>query len=127
MHAFGGCDTTSAIFDKGKSTVKNLLEKSAEAKYLAKEFMNPNAEQERIGQAGIKLFVLLYGGKQGDTLEVLRYSNYMKMAAVSPKIVPAKLPPTERAAYFHSLRVYLQVKLSYFAQMYIITLRFGSG
>ena len=27
MHAFGGCDTTSAIFDKGKSTVKNLLEK----------------------------------------------------------------------------------------------------
>ena len=109
VHAFGGCDTTSAIFDKGKSAVKKLLDKSVEAKTVAKEFMNPNGMQKAIGKAGIQLFVLLYGGKPGDTLKMLRYANYMKMAASSTKIVPGKLPPTERTAYFHSLRVYLQV------------------
>lgn len=31
------------------------------------------------------------------------------MAANSTKLIPSKLPPTERAAWFHSLRVYLQV------------------
>ena len=30
------------------------------------------------------------------------------MAANSTKIKPEALPPTKRAAYFHSLRVYLQ-------------------
>ena len=53
MHAFGGCDTTSAIFDKGKSAVKKLLDKSVEAKTVAKEFMNPNGMQKEIGKAGI--------------------------------------------------------------------------
>ena len=55
------------------------------------------------------MFVLLYRGKSEDSLRMLRYTSYMKMAATSSKIVPAKLPPTNRAAYFHSLRVYLQV------------------
>ena len=68
-----------------------------------------NATKKDVGDAGIKLFVLLYGGKSGDSLKILRYTGYMKMAASSSKIVPAKLPPTERTAYFHSLRVYLQV------------------
>ena len=58
VHAFGGCDTTSAIFDKGKSAVKKLLDKSVEAKTVAKEFMNPNGMQKAIGKAGIQLFVL---------------------------------------------------------------------
>ena len=33
----------------------------------------------------------------------------MKMASQSTAINPSKLPPTERAARFHSLRSYLQV------------------
>ena len=49
-------------------------------------------------------------GKIGDTLTELRYKNYMKIAAYSSKIVPSKLPPTERAAWYHSLRVYLQIQ-----------------
>ena len=32
------------------------------------------------------------------------------MLAKSSKIKPESLPPSERAAYFHSLRVYLQVQ-----------------
>ena len=33
----------------------------------------------------------------------------MKLAAGSNKLIPAKLPPTTRAAWFLSQRVYLQV------------------
>ena len=109
IHAFSGCDTTSAIHDKGKNSLMKLMEKSDEAKSIAKVFMSHNVEQENIGKAGVKLFVLLYGGKPGDTLQTLRYSNYMKMAASSSRIIPSKLPPTERTAHFHSLRVYLQL------------------
>ena len=68
------------------------------------------------------MFVILYGGKPGDSLATLRYTGYMRMAASSSRIVPAKLPPTERSAYFHSLRVYLQV--SYFYIAFCVSLYF---
>ena len=42
-------------------------------------------------------------------LQKLRYMNYMKMAASSSKINASKLPHTERAAQFYSLRTYLEV------------------
>ena len=91
-----------------------LLQKSKRAQYLTKVFLGLSSSQEQIGKAGITLFVLLYGGKFEDTLEQLRYTNYMKMAASSSKMAPSKLPPTERSAWFHSLRVYLQVFTSYY-------------
>ena len=48
----------------------------------------------------------------GDSLNGLRYAKYMEMVSTSKKSIdPQKLPPTERAAYFHSLRVHLQVIL----------------
>ena len=103
IHAFTGCDTTSAIHDKGKSVLKKLLENSNEAQTSAMVFLDPDATKDDIGEAGIRLFVLLYGGKPGDKLADLRYSKYMWMAATSSRISPSKLPPTECAAYFHSL------------------------
>ena len=51
---------------------------------------------------------LMYGGTLTDTLGSLRYVKYMKLASAKQKL--EKLPPTERAAYFHSLRVYDQVR-----------------
>ena len=63
IHAFGGCDTTSGIHEKGKGTVAKLIEKSDNAKKIAKVFSNGNPSQEEIGIAGNDLFVLLYGGK----------------------------------------------------------------
>ena len=106
VHAFGGCDTTSAIHNKG---ILNLIQTSKEARDLADMFMNPASSQLQIGQAGIRLFVLLYKGRASDTLADLRYSIYMKMAASAQKIDPSNLPPTEEAAIQHSLRVYLQI------------------
>ena len=45
----------------------------------------------------------------GDTLNVLRHSKFVQMLATSSLVEPSDLPPTERAAYYHALRVPLQV------------------
>ena len=41
----------------------------------------------------------------------LRYVKFLEMVSSSKAIDPQKLPPTERAAFYHSLRVHLQVTL----------------
>ena len=109
IHAFGGCDTVSGIHEKSNNSVYKLLKNNSVAKNLASKFMSQNASREEIGEAGMKMFILLYGGKDEDDLCKLRYNQYMKMTAGTNRINPSKLPPSERAAYFHSLRVYLQV------------------
>ena len=51
-------------------------------------------------------------GKKEESLRNLRYYKYMDMVASnSTSLDPQKLPPTERAAFYHSLRVYLQIML----------------
>ena len=113
LHAFGGCDTTSAVHDKGKAGILQLVQKSKQAQHLCKVFASPNSSQYQVGNADIQMFLLLYGGKIDDRLHQLRYTSYIKMFASSSKISPSKLPPTERAAWYHSLRVYLQVHSIY--------------
>ena len=53
----------------------------------------------------------MFGGKQSDSLNSPRYAKFMEMVASAKNIDPQKLPPTARAAYYHSLRVHLQVIL----------------
>jgi hypothetical protein len=67
------------------------------------------ATQKDVSNAGLKLMIVLYGGKLTDELNTMRYTSYCRMAATSlsrPK--PEKLPPTERATYYHSLRAHMQ-------------------
>ena len=68
IHAFGGCDTTSAIHGKGKASPLHLLQKSKTARELCNVFLNPSSSQDEIGRTGIQFFVLLYSGKATDTL-----------------------------------------------------------
>eukprot|EP00794_Sanderia_malayensis_P019666 gene19666-21613_t len=63
-----------------------------------------------VGDASIKAFKLLYGGKEDDTLTKLRYNKYIDLACKGI-ISPEKLPPSERAAYFHGLRSHHQIFL----------------
>ena len=97
------------MHNKEKGAILRLIQKLKKAQQLSAVFNKPLASQAEIGSAGINLFILLYGGKNEDSLQSLRYTMYMKMAASSSKIKPSKLPPTERFAWFHSLPVYLQV------------------
>lgn len=69
-----------------------------------------SAVKEEIIEAGQKLLVMLYGGKPNDMLNHMRYVKYMHLLATNKaRPLPEQLPPTERAAYFHLLRVHLQV------------------
>ena len=74
------------------------------------QLLKENSTYEEIEDAGIKLFLLNYNGEGTDTLGKL--SKFMEMAASNTTIIdPALLPPSRRAAYFHSLRVYPQVSI----------------
>ena len=72
IHAFGGCDTTSATFGVGKMAIMKQVEKKKIARQVASVFLSPESTQENIGEQGAKLFVMLYGGKTTDTLNELR-------------------------------------------------------
>ena len=44
-----------------------------------------------------------------NTLAKLRYCKFMETIATCLTLEPEKLPPSERASYYHSLRVHLQI------------------
>jgi hypothetical protein len=110
IHALSGCDTTSAMSGRGKVPVyKRVLACSTAVENL-EVMSNPQASQEEVGKAGILLLVLIYGGKPSDSLNSLRHSKYMSMcASATGRPIPERLPPTENAAFFHTLRAHLQV------------------
>ena len=109
IHAWSGCDTTSATFGQGKATLLKKIKESQEIQQISCLMSDPKATKEEIGSAGIRLFVHLYGGKLTDSLNSLRYAKFMEMASCRKTLEPERLPPTERAALFHSLRVHHQI------------------
>ena len=62
VHAFGGCDTTSAVYGQSKLLILKLLEKSKVAREEA-VFFQKDISPEAVCEAGRKIFVMLYGGK----------------------------------------------------------------
>ena len=48
-----------------------------------------------------------YKGKATESLSEMRYSRFLEMLTKCSKIEPYELPPTERVAYYHALRVHL--------------------
>ena len=54
-------------------------------------------------------FSFSYGVKMGDTLNVLRRSKFIQMLSTSSLVDPSNLLLAEGTAYYHALRVYLQV------------------
>ncbi|KAG1665078.1 hypothetical protein GQR58_019552 [Nymphon striatum] len=108
IHAWSGCDSTSAIFGKGKSSFLNLVKKSKIIQLVSETICDYWATQSDVGDASMKAFVELYGGNSASSLKQLRYSKYLDMICKGV-LQPEKLPPTERAAYYHGLRVHVQV------------------
>ena len=109
IHAWSGCVTTSATFDHGKVYLMKMLNWVPEVQNLSTIVSDRDAPADEVGYAGLRLFCLLYGGTKTDTLTSLRYARYMTMMAKSNKVMPQRLPPTERATHYHSLRVHFQV------------------
>lgn len=98
VHAIGGCDTTSAIFQQGK--IKHL--KTVQA--------HPHEEILRAGEE--YLLKLFKAPANTKTLNYHRYDVFRKTVASSKKIVKlSRLPPTIDSAKQHLFRVYLQIQL----------------
>jgi len=111
VHAFSGCDSTSRIFGVGKKAVfEKLLKGNSVLLSCADQFLSPNQERGLIEKFGNQAMVVLFGGKDDESLTSLRYRILSKKIASSKSFVaPERLPPTASSTKFHSLRVYYQV------------------
>ena len=110
IHAMSGCDTTSAVFGHGKISAYKKLSASSLG-HLCDAVSSSESSQMDVGHAGCELLVALYGGSVAvESLDKMRYTTYMKLCSSSKTAITLQqLPPTTRAAYYHSLRVHYQV------------------
>lgn len=112
MHAFTGCDTTSAFFNKGKIKFAKNFEKRHDLHELAGVFKNSNEDCNKIFQAGTACILGLYGAPAKiKDLNLLRFNFFVKGTAKKTSVLLSSLPPTADAAFEHLKRVYLQIQL----------------
>ncbi|XP_029341748.1 uncharacterized protein LOC100571724 isoform X2 [Acyrthosiphon pisum] len=113
IHAIGGCDTTSALFQQGKIKHLKTVKKHQELHDALLIFNNESSSPEEIERAGEKYLLALYKAPAHITsLNKLRHDVFQKTAASNKKQVQlARLPPTIDAAREHLHRVYLQIQL----------------
>lgn len=112
VHAFTGCDTTSAIYGKGKKKFFKLLHDNPDMQSEAQKFLALSSPKDSIIAAGEKLMTKLYSTEHFPTLDELRsrvYAHTLKRKAISASFDMAVLPPTSAACAQHSLRTYFQV------------------
>ena len=72
VHAFSGCDTTSAPFGRGKSSILTITKKNETMQTISDTMSDVWAEQEDVGKAAIKAFQIIYGGKDNEKLCKIR-------------------------------------------------------
>lgn len=109
LHAFTGCDTTSAPYLQGKLKLISLLQKEKDVQGHADIFNNKRSLPQHIEAAGRAVFVALYGGASQNTLADVRFKKFNQCAAKT-KINLCSLPPSPDAADSHSKRVYFQIQ-----------------
>ncbi|KMQ87542.1 hypothetical protein RF55_13146 [Lasius niger] len=79
LHAFSGCDTTSALFNKGKTAALKLLEKRQDLQVAAQVFNRIDASRESISSNGIRFFLGIYGAPIKEvSINTYRYLCFAK-------------------------------------------------
>lgn len=123
LHAISGCDTTSFLFNKGKKASLAVLRKSPQLFEELSLFYATDASKPEIVKAGIKFLLKLYNAKHTLSLNELRYFMYLRITSrqvLSSQFNLAVLPPTEKSAEQHLLRVYYQVIGIHFFKIYAL-------
>lgn len=111
LHAFTGCDTTSALFHKGKTAALKLFTKRQDLRAAAQIFNHSDASRESVSSDGIRIFLAVYGAPVNqDDLGEYRYQCFMKAVGRNKSVQLSMLPPTVDAAKEHLYRVYYQVQ-----------------
>ena len=110
VHAISGCDTTSQLFEVGKSNALKRLTNDSFSRQ-ARIFLDENATTDDVIKAGENALLLLYNGNIGEGLNSQRYRRFHeKISSNASAVELHRSPPTSNAAKFHSLRVYAQVQ-----------------
>ncbi|KAG1650842.1 hypothetical protein GQR58_027696 [Nymphon striatum] len=111
-HAMLGCDTTSRVFGIGKGVAIKHMRNDTDFKSHADVFLDEDATQSEIADAGEKYLVTILKGDPEETLDQLRLQRFHQKVATNKNAVqPETLPPTSAATKYHSLRVYYQVQV----------------
>ena len=72
LHAWLGCDTTSAVFDQGKTSLCKKIQASVLLQELANLVSDECSSENDVINAGHKIFSLMYGGSIDTSLTKLR-------------------------------------------------------
>ena len=72
VHAWSGCDSTSAILGKGKPSFLNLVRTSPDIQSASEIMSDFWAARNEVGEAAIQIFIKLYGGKKNCSLQKIR-------------------------------------------------------
>lgn len=111
LHAFSGCDTTSALFHKGKTASLKLIKKRLDLQSAVKIFNQTDISHDLISSNGIKFFLASYNAPvEEDSINNHRYSCFIKFVSRGKPVKLNLLPPTFDAAQQHLFRVYYQVQ-----------------
>ncbi|KAG1678943.1 hypothetical protein GQR58_013119 [Nymphon striatum] len=111
-HAMLGCDTTSRVFGIGKGVAIKHMRNDTDFKSHADVFLDEDATQSEIADAGEKYLVSILKDDPEETLDQLRLQRFHQKVATNKNAVqPETLPPTSAATKYHSLRVYYQVQV----------------
>ena len=95
LYAILGCNTTSRPYDIGKAA---FVKKCGESVYFqdqAKVFDIPGSTQAKVATAGENALVVLYGGKQGESLDSLRYHRCYEKSGNQGSTDTAPAPPPD--------------------------------
>lgn len=110
IYAWDGCDSTSAVFSRGKCEIIKLIHKAKEIQSSCSTSADTTPSPAQLVSVLLRIFVKMYGEKPDDTLDSLRYIKYTESAATSTKMLqPERLLSSEFSGLFYSLRVHLQV------------------
>ncbi|CAG9769268.1 unnamed protein product [Ceutorhynchus assimilis] len=108
-----GCDTTSFLLKKSKKQLLSVFNKDDLLCHKAYLFQDQDALKHDLFEIGFEYILKWYGAKKVQKLNDCRYIMYTKVISrqkPGANFDLAVLPPTEKAAREHILRVYFQVQ-----------------
>lgn len=87
VYALTGCNTTSALFGKSKSSAfKNIIKFKILCEWASHFGSSKDVTKEDLVEIGCKIIVSLYGGNiDTSNLNVLRYEQYIRKIASAKK------------------------------------------
>lgn len=111
-HAIVGCDSTSALFGKGKKTVIGLLLKDESIRQSISIFYDQDRTVDELYPVAENIIKRLYVKDERAILPIneLRHKIFIFSIASAKKDVLTTLPPTQAALIEHVKRVYFQIQ-----------------